>query len=153
MKMFIKVERHIFARLRVAPDAVLGTVQRHQLHVRLRAKAVNDAIEVVIQAGGVGDEAHMLAADQIQVFFKQDFNAEFYRRPGGGGCNSGHGLTASQQGRQAKPASQSGPTAIRPGSPTLSAAISLGGLRRRQLLGRFRPHGYGLSWDKNIARG
>ena len=75
--MFIEIKRHIFARLGVAAHAVFRPVKRHELHVRVRAKQFNDAVELRIHAGRIGDQADVFAADQIKMLREQDFNAEF----------------------------------------------------------------------------
>ena len=99
LEMFVKIKRDELARLRVAANAVLGAVKCDELRVRTRAKFFDDGIQPTVEAGRIRDESHMFAANQVEAFFEQDFNAEFHRRMG---LFCVHGGAAREQRREAE---------------------------------------------------
>jgi len=98
--ILVEIKRHELARLGVAANAVLRPVKCDELHVRLRAEKPDDAVQVPVHAGRIGDQADAFAANEIEMFFKQDFVAGFDRRAMGGGGFHGRGLTAGEQRRE-----------------------------------------------------
>src|SRR6185437_10281241 len=95
--MFIEIEGNIFAGLRIAANAMLGAVERHQGDAGLGAETVDDAIEMTVHTGWVGNQSDALSADEIGVFFEQNFNAEFHRRTCGSVFLREHRRAAGQE--------------------------------------------------------
>ena len=81
----------------VAANAVLRPVKRDQLHVRMRAEKSDDAVQIMVHAGRIGDQADAFAANEIEVFGKQDFDAGFHGRAMGSVSFHGRGLAAGEQ--------------------------------------------------------
>jgi hypothetical protein len=61
LEVFIELVRHVFARLRVAAHAMLGTVEGHQFKVLPMPQSQGQRIQVVRHTGGVVDQAHPFA--------------------------------------------------------------------------------------------
>src|SRR5256885_17150121 len=76
--MLVAIERHILARLGVAAHAVLRTVKRGELHPGLRTETLDDAAQLAIDAGRIGDQADAFAAHEIEMLFEENVDAEFH---------------------------------------------------------------------------
>src|SRR5581483_3654826 len=67
-----------FARLGVAAETVLRSVEGRQRERARRPEALDDALQIAGDAGLVRDQPDALAADEVEVFLKKDFDAEFH---------------------------------------------------------------------------
>ena len=67
----------VFAGVDVAAHAVLGSVECHQLDIGSLGKDVDGALEVVVDTGGVGDEAHAFALETLEAAVAQHLDAGF----------------------------------------------------------------------------
>src|SRR5262249_9142081 len=75
--------------------AVLRTVKRDEFHVRDRAKSLDDAAKLTVDAGWVRDQADPFAANQIEALGEEDVDAELHA--------SGDGRKKAQQAQRKSP--------------------------------------------------
>ncbi len=86
----------LFAEVQALRLVLINTLEPLLRGDKMSAEQFNDAVEVSVQARGVGDEAAMFSANQIKVFLKQDFIAKFDGRMRGR-IFRGHSLAAGEQ--------------------------------------------------------
>ena len=97
--MLVEITRDELPCLRVAADAVFRPVKCDEFHILLSAELRDDAVQMRIDAAGIGDQTNALATNQIELLGKQDFVAQFDARTRGGilfGCGCG-GLAAGEK--------------------------------------------------------
>lgn len=76
----------MIAGVHVAAHAVLGGVQPDEFHVGRLVKYVDCRLEAVVNAGGVGDEAHALALEGGEIHVAEHLDAGLH-----GLCAEGEG--------------------------------------------------------------
>ena len=76
MRILIKI--HKLPRLGIAPHPVLRPVECDELHVRMRAKSFDDAHQRTVDSGGICDEPHVFSAQEPDLLFEEDVDAEFH---------------------------------------------------------------------------
>ena len=79
------------AGMHVAAHTVLGCVQSHQLHSGSLVEDVDGGAQVIVHAGGVGDQPHALALQRREVLVAQHLNTGFHRL-----SRSAHGQQAGK---------------------------------------------------------
>ena len=75
MGALIGVASHGVACMGTAPDAMLGPVEGHELHVGRIVEDVNVRHKVTVYARGVGDKSHALAFQQFEAVGPEHFDA------------------------------------------------------------------------------
>ena len=68
------------ARMLAAAYAMLGAVERHQVHFGRGGQYVDGAHQIAVHAAGVGNQADTLAFQRGKVVLYQHFKAGFYHR-------------------------------------------------------------------------
>ena len=72
---------HGITRMGIAAHTVLGAEQRHEFHARRLVEDVNGALEVVVDAAGVGHQPHALALQLGEPAVAQHLDTWLDNRP------------------------------------------------------------------------
>ena len=76
----VRAALYVVAGVGIATDAVLRTIERHQIHLRRLEQNVDGGTKVPVHPAGIGHQSHPLAAEFLEAIHLQHIDAREHLR-------------------------------------------------------------------------